>query len=256
MSHSISDNVIDLTQESDRSSPAAVGILRQPAQRQVIDLSDIDDEVIDSPMVEDSQSPEDTPEVEVLYARPREMPRTLEHVRMQAAEHRRQYQARRQAEAPDPAPRQHPTVGLAGFLENLPRLLPFHRAAGGRHPNFANMMNMGLEMIDEVNTQQARNFDQPVLNFETVGFELARNDPPAAPPPRPTYSAPPAPPAGFTRTPTEDDVVVCPNCDSELGQGDEIKRQVWVIRSCGHVRFGSGIARAVLMLAGLLWRVR
>ncbi|KAI9816824.1 MAG: hypothetical protein M1827_001469 [Pycnora praestabilis] len=70
------------------------------------------------------------------------------------------------------------------------------------------------------------------LNFEEIGFAMA----PQAPPP-PTYSPPPAASDGFTRSPTEDDIVICPNCEDELGAGDEdIKRQVWVVRSCGLLR--------------------
>jgi hypothetical protein len=54
--------------------------------------------------------------------------------------------------------------------------------------------------------------------------------------PSPPYKAPPAAAEGFTRKVEEDDVVVCVNCGDELGAGDgEVKRQVWVTKTCGHV---------------------
>ena len=52
-----------------------------------------------------------------------------------------------------------------------------------------------------------------------------------------SYQAPPTPPLGFTRTPAAADVLICPNCDEELCVGDdEVARQVWAIKACGHVR--------------------
>lgn len=53
---------------------------------------------------------------------------------------------------------------------------------------------------------------------------------------RPSSYKPPSPaPEGFTRNAKENDVVVCPNCDEELGTGDEVKQQIWVAKPCGHV---------------------
>ena len=55
-------------------------------------------------------------------------------------------------------------------------------------------------------------------------------------PPTPTYSPPPPAEKGFTRGPEEDEVVVCPNCGDELAMGDsDIKQEVWVVKTCGHV---------------------
>lgn len=51
-----------------------------------------------------------------------------------------------------------------------------------------------------------------------------------------SYKAPSPPSEGFTRSAGEDDLVVCPNCDEELGIGDETKQQIWVAKPCGHVR--------------------
>lgn len=77
------------------------------------------------------------------------------------------------------------------------------------------------------------------LDFYTQGFHmgpmghignLVRQPAP------PTYDPPSPPRPGFTRAPKEDDILVCPNCEGELGVGNsEIKKQVWVIKRCGHV---------------------
>ena len=80
----------------------------------------------------------------------------------------------------------------------------------------------------------ATRFLLPELDYTTLGFSPP---PPAGPPrPRATYTKPPAPREGFTRAPGEDDIVVCPNCNHELGSGDDdTRRQIWVVKACGHV---------------------
>jgi hypothetical protein len=87
-------------------------------------------------------------------------------------------------------------------------------------------------------------FIAPVLNFGAVGFELGMGGNRAPEPAPPTYEAPPAAPEGFTRSPEEDDVLVCPNCDSELCKGDnDVKKQVWIAKQCGHVSSMTNIDR-------------
>jgi hypothetical protein len=72
------------------------------------------------------------------------------------------------------------------------------------------------------------------LDFGVAAFDMGIGEP--ARPPTPKYEAPPPPEKGFTRSPEEDEEVVCPNCGDELGVNeDETKAQVWVIKSCGHV---------------------
>ncbi|KAK2741288.1 hypothetical protein FQN55_008385 [Onygenales sp. PD_40] len=79
--------------------------------------------------------------------------------------------------------------------------------------------------------------DVPIqLDYRAAGFGVAGQ---ARRAPPPEYEPPPAPPAGFTRTVDEDDVVVCPNCDHELGTGEDMQqRQIWVAKPCGHVYCG------------------
>jgi len=58
-------------------------------------------------------------------------------------------------------------------------------------------------------------------------------------PTQPQYEPPVAAATGFTRSPKEDEVVVCPNCGDELAVGDsDDKQEVWVIKKCGHAYCG------------------
>lgn len=78
------------------------------------------------------------------------------------------------------------------------------------------------------------------FNYMTVGFAVGGEP---ARPPTPHYEAPPPAEPGFTRSPGEDEEIVCPNCGYELCAGeDEVKQQVWVIKTCGHVSRLTGCA--------------
>ncbi|MCJ1284020.1 hypothetical protein MMC26_003351 [Xylographa opegraphella] len=96
-------------------------------------------------------------------------------------------------------------------------------------------------IIDDVSPVDPTGRFQPpgTLDFDIVPFNL-HHDGRTVPPPLPTYEAPSAPRPGFTRSPAETDTVICPNCNEELGIGeDAVKRQVWVVKKCGHVYCGS-----------------
>lgn len=80
------------------------------------------------------------------------------------------------------------------------------------------------------------------LNFTAQGFVMNTGNQAAvnarARPPPPTYEPPSPPRAGYTRDPREEDILLCPNCEEELGVGgNDTKKQVWVIKRCGHVCF-------------------
>jgi len=78
-------------------------------------------------------------------------------------------------------------------------------------------------------------FVAPVMDFDAVAFDLGPRARESVPPP-PTYEAPPKAPEGFTRSPEEEGALICPNCEEELCVGsEEIKRQVWIVKGCGHV---------------------
>jgi len=75
------------------------------------------------------------------------------------------------------------------------------------------------------------------MNYETVAFDYLRNGDDVQLP-APKFDPPPPAPEGFTRDPTEEDTIVCPNCEEELAVGEsEEKRQVWVVKACGHVSY-------------------
>jgi hypothetical protein len=74
-----------------------------------------------------------------------------------------------------------------------------------------------------------------LLDFDMVAFDLGHE--PRAPAPAPVhYEAPSKAPEDFTRSPEEEGPLICPNCEEELCVGDdEIKKQVWIVKTCGHV---------------------
>jgi hypothetical protein len=83
-------------------------------------------------------------------------------------------------------------------------------------------------------------FVPPVMDFGQVAFDLGyppRMMEPEEREPSPIPNLPPVP-EGFTRNPVEEDVLVCPACECELSVGEleeEVKRQVWMVKKCGHV---------------------
>lgn len=70
------------------------------------------------------------------------------------------------------------------------------------------------------------------LDYQAPGFNIHEPRPPTPPP---SYEPPPPATEGFTRSVGEADVVICPNCDRELGTGDGLRQQIWVAKACGHV---------------------
>tara|TARA_R110002003_G_scaffold125_10_gene11443 strand:+ start:1079 stop:2329 length:1251 start_codon:yes stop_codon:yes gene_type:complete len=99
-------------------------------------------------------------------------------------------------------------------------------------------------------------FAAPLLDFDMVGFDLGFGPPRVPDPPAPTYTAPDKAPDGFTRRPEEDGHLICPNCEEELCVGDdEVKRQVWIVKTCGHVRVRLFARFALLILVGILRRM-
>ena len=95
-----------------------------------------------------------------------------------------------------------------------------------------------------------------MMDFDTPAFEMGYG---GNRPPTPKYSPPPEPEKGFTRSPEEDEVVVCPNCGDELAMGeDEVKQQVWAVKGCGHVCANPFhvICHSMLTVSGLLRPMR
>lgn len=92
-------------------------------------------------------------------------------------------------------------------------------------------------IIAQVENLARRPFVMPDLNYENPGFPMFPGEaaePP--PPPPPIYAAPGPANDGFTRSPMEDHIAICPNCDKELATGEEEEdRNVYVVKRCGHV---------------------
>ncbi|KAH0566103.1 hypothetical protein GP486_000494 [Trichoglossum hirsutum] len=87
----------------------------------------------------------------------------------------------------------------------------------------------------------AVDFPVPEPNYRNTAFELISDGSPddaAVAPSKHNYLTPKSTREGFTRSPKEGDVIICPNCDDELTAGEnEVKRSVWVAK-CGHVYCG------------------
>ncbi|PLB44264.1 hypothetical protein P170DRAFT_513479 [Aspergillus steynii IBT 23096] len=143
-----------------------------------------------------------------------------------------------------PPPSREPT-----FETNLLHMLRFH------DPMIHGVPNRDV-FRDEVARRARRMARHPPLDVDTVwvggsggaidltNFPLdmdyvlqSLTTPDRGPPPN-AYKPPSPAPEGFTRTAGEDEVVCCPNCDAELGTGDETKQQIWVAKQCGHVYCG------------------
>ncbi|KAK6438714.1 hypothetical protein LTR95_005075 [Oleoguttula sp. CCFEE 5521] len=77
-----------------------------------------------------------------------------------------------------------------------------------------------------------------MMDYGAAAFDLGLGRQPS-----PTYEAPKEAEKGFTMSPGEEEIVVCPNCGDELAvAGDGEKGQVWVIRGCGHAYCGTCMA--------------
>ena len=190
---------------------------------------------------------EESPEIQFLTSRPRS--RSLSATRRLAR--------RRPALIPvarSPGRRSQPSVRIATEDRHPHRLggwadALFHvQFPRPHHPNLDRAF--GEELVGtEAEPTTSGVFQPPQnLDFLQAGFDYEQPSRPQQQPRPPTYKSPPPAQNGFTRSPKEDDMLVCPNCDDELGLGDnEVKRQVWVVRACGHVRNRRVISCARLM---------
>lgn len=121
----------------------------------------------------------------------------------------------------------------AAGLSHLRRAIQRVRGPGARRDT----VGVGVEVQPRAGRHRTNViFNAPNLDFEVVGFDLGQQRQRTV---TPTYEAPQAAPEGFTRSPAEDDVLVCPNCGDELCVGDtDLKKQVWILKGCGHVYCG------------------
>ncbi len=213
--------IIDLT--SDRASPVQIqsranlqsarpshtNARNGPPPRFVRDVISIDDPQ-DGALDDNNE-----PEVQLLFAR------TLPNVWRQnalALDHPDQYQLLWRGRNQQPG---RPRFEASPHIVNLPR---GHFVQHDLAPDDGIMFTNADPQIDLPGN----------LDFMRQGFPMGNG--PRARSYTPTYQAPPPPREGYTRSPTEDFMAICANCDEELGMGEsELKKQVWVARKCGHV---------------------
>ncbi|KAF2762753.1 hypothetical protein EJ05DRAFT_495616 [Pseudovirgaria hyperparasitica] len=257
------DLVIDLTAEDEdevrpenetRGSIRAAGPPQFPHGREIIDLSADASTVVESdPDTGPRRPPAESPDIEFLSSRPRRgrpsaqwQVRSRENVStplfmghnfeemladmdvdpdedldedldLQFLREEPRLQPRLAQDLPQPP---HRTARMTAFIENI-------------RGNMNEILDMGHGRLGRI-----AGFQLPgLLDFDAVGFHIAQ--PRAPTPPAPTYEAPSPAPLGFTRSPEEDEILICPNCQDELCTGnDDTKRQVWIIRACGHIYCG------------------
>ena len=249
------ENIIDLTDEpSSPTEPLSEANLRltttrvHRARRNVVDLED-DDESPELQSERAMENREPSPEIELLYSRPLASAAAPRARSVTDSVPDRQRARNAAGSATSLIER-----AMSGFSRNLSSFQALNRSFGGAHRHVENPPHHHHHHHHDHHHHHHRHAHQVPndndllflqdpgldlvlphhLDFETQGFRMGRTPRPSVPPP--TYDPPPAPRQGFTRTPKEEEILICPNCSEELGLGeDELKRQVWVIKSCGHV---------------------
>ena len=247
------DNVIDLTEESPspifptRSNVHPLNRRRSPAprpqrgpryERDIINIGSLDD-TANAPL----DQRESSPEVQFIRARPRSNSASSRSHRP-TSHHPRVSNPQNPPSTSPERPRGSRRMGSV----SAPRQARFGSLFGGWGNPGLGLPNVGLlltqaarqghqDELVEINEWPYPGIHAPDFDFGLQGFNLEHPSRPVERTPRlPTYNPPPAARAGFTRDLKEDDILVCPNCDDELGVGDnDIKRQVWVVKPCGHV---------------------
>ncbi|DAA73250.1 TPA_exp: putative RING finger domain protein [Trichophyton benhamiae CBS 112371] len=220
--------------------PTRSRTLRPSSQEDVIDLTQDSDPIIQPALTPGAQ------EVEPVLNRASRGPRFGRNIMVDvvdleddsASEHQpqeQQQQQQQQRHQQRHQPRQ-PSSPEVQFLGSLVRSGASHTTerSGSNTPQslFARRSNISTVFRDL--TSELDPFAIQ-LDYSTTGFVGGGS----APRTEPSYEPPPPPPDGFTRTVTEDKEAICPNCERELGTGDELGKQLWVSRACGHVYCGT-----------------
>lgn len=126
----------------------------------------------------------------------------------------------------------------AGYISGAANRLADMGGAGNAIRNF-----LGIHMLHHDNFQQQA---MPgLMNYQHAAFADRKPD----------HIAPPAVPEGFTRSPKDEDIIICPSCEEELihrkddeeeeptpkkgGKAPTRKEReehpFWVVKECGHV---------------------
>ena len=202
--------------------------------------------------IEENGSPE-SPEVEVLWSRPSETaPQPAQrpagvgwHASLPqlGPNHRISLVDVRHLNRSEPSTRMLSTIrNLFRLNDDEAHLQPAHRS-GAQHP-FYSPDRLDPTLIPYADPTVIGNgrisFHSPSfqlpgnLRYDAPAFVVARDAPIHSA--LPLYEAPAPPRPGYARSASDNDVMVCPNCDLELGIGEtELQRQVWTVKKCGHV---------------------
>lgn len=249
-------DVIDLTEETSSPAPepqtippattSTRGANRPPRfDREIISVDDQDEDI--------TNFREESPEIQFLRSEP-----------LRAAGQSRSSSVFRSVQG---RPRHTPGPRSLGLRPSPPVSVRVERATGQNHnQGWANTLN--LPFSGHLNATLHRGGNDQLIHWEDFDggifqapgdldfFAPAFNyDNPSRPQAQaqaqaqlPTYDPPSPAKVGFTRSPNEDDTLVCPHCDDELGVGDnDVKRQVWVVKACGHVCFLHHTASTMLI---------
>ncbi|KAL8768899.1 MAG: hypothetical protein Q9209_004954 [Squamulea sp. 1 TL-2023] len=228
-------DIIDLTEDyspevlrhprsGNRANSSFVELHVNPARQPFRDFIDVDEESTRATVDSSSQSPD----LELLEVR------SIRSQNTSDAEPRRRTQVRPQSTLRPPGPSHTDnapfTIGGWGALR---------QHAQGHHSNHETTRHFH-QLLHTNHPLMHQNRDTILpgdLDFVSQGFHMGDGSTRPPQPFLPTYDAPGPTRQGFTRSPKEDDVLLCPNCEDELGTGkDDSKRQVWVVKACGHVR--------------------
>lgn len=231
-------NVIDLTEDDPNSPPRrephtphaqANGATRPPrfGRNIMADVVDLDQE----PTPSTNNDPQSSPEVQWLGSYPRAGPSTAQDTQAAPSYHDR-HRSLRGSNLLNLLSAENYRIPPSTL--NRADVFREEMALRTRHLVGAFQQAMSPFWLGHP-PRDAVDLDDPDMDvIQAFGPVPARRGPvtPAAP----AYEAPPVPEEGFTGSTAEDDVVVCPNCDHELGTGDNPEqKQVWVARHCGHV---------------------
>ena len=214
---------------------------------EVIDLTDDDDDPAPRPAPRPRVIPIRSPSPEIQFVRERPAQAALRRPNppVQAAFSREPWQT---AQQPAGAIGRVVNHMLGNFhipwvFQTAPMATPTQGAA-----------EVGLEIME------ADGIGDINFNYQQTAFQVGNreSETPQAATQEP-YKAPPAPREGYVRTYEEENILICPYCENELASGgkddDDPRRQVWVIKACGHVSLLLGQLDKLLTILGLLRRL-
>jgi hypothetical protein len=191
-----------------------------------------------------------SPEVEFVRARPAQANFRLPEPPAYPPSAREPYQV----------PQQPAGMALGGIHDFMRRTTQYF----GNFPNQI-LPNLGLPILGNLTPAEDDAleilegpdvFDDVHLDYGQAAFRMRDRESEAPQAAQDDYKPPPEPLDGCLRTYEEESILVCPCCGEELCTGEgELKQQVWVNKTCGHVSFQPWLCLFPLTVIGLLRRM-